>query len=117
MESKRGIRRALEYAGWEIRWSASTGDDPEAIVGAYGPYRLVVRFDADRGEPTSALTHRAGSQGVFTERRRGGELPPAPEEVVQLRAGRRHHVRLALRVAPETLLGGWGGRRRRRGRG
>ncbi len=94
MQSKRAIRRALEYAGWEVRWSASTGDDPEAIVGGYGPYRLVVRFDADRGEPTSVLTHRAGSQGVFTERWRGVELLPAPEEVVRRLSkrdtGRRH---------------------------
>lgn len=43
MQSKRGIRGALEYTGWEIRWSASTEDNPEAIVGGYGPYRLVVR--------------------------------------------------------------------------
>ena len=83
MQSKRGIRRALEYAGWEVRWSAPTEDDPEAIVGGYGPYRLVVRFDADRGEPTSVLTHRAGSQGVFTERWRDVELLPTPEEVVR----------------------------------
>ena len=83
MQSKRGIRRALEYAGWEVRWSASTEDDHEAVVGGYGPYRLVVRFDADRGEPTSVLTHRAGSQGVFTERWRGVELLPTPEEVVR----------------------------------
>jgi len=81
--SRREIRRALEYAGWEVRWSASTADDPEAIVGGYGPYRLVVRFDAERGEPTSVLTHRAGSQGVFTERWRGVELLPSPEEVVR----------------------------------
>jgi hypothetical protein len=83
VQSKRGIRRALEYAGWEVRWSARTEDDPEAIVGGYGPYRLVVRFDADRGEPTSVLTHRAGSQGVFTERWRGVDLLPTPEEVVR----------------------------------
>lgn len=83
MQSKRGIRRALEYAGWEVRWSAPTGDDGETIVGGYGPYRLVVRFDADRGEPTSVLTHRAGSQGVFTERWRGVALLPTPEEVVR----------------------------------
>ena len=83
MQSKRGIRRALEYAGWEVRWSASTEDDYEAVVGGYGPYRLVVRFDTDRGEPTSVLTHRAGSQGIFTERWRGVELLPAPEEVVR----------------------------------
>jgi hypothetical protein len=83
VQSRRGIRRALEYAGWEVRWSAPTEDDPEAIVGGYGPYRLVVRFDADRGEPTSVLTHRAGSQGVFTERWRGVDLLPTPEEVVR----------------------------------
>jgi hypothetical protein len=83
VQSKRGIRRALEYAGWEVRWPSPTGDDPEAIVGGYGPYRLVVRFDADRGEPTSVLTHRTGSQGVFTERWRGVELLPTPEEVVR----------------------------------
>ncbi len=83
MPSKREIRRALEYAGWEVRWSASTGDDPEAIVGGYGPYRLVVRFDPDRGEPTSVLTHRAGSQGIFAERWKGADLLPAPEDVVR----------------------------------
>ena len=83
MQSKRGIRRALEYAGWEVRWSTSSEDDPETIVGGYGPYRLVVRFDADRGEPTSVLTHRVGSQGVFTERWRDVELLPTPEEVVR----------------------------------
>ena len=83
MQSKRGIRRALEYAGWEVRWSPSTGDDPESIVGGYGPYRLVVRFDADRGEPTSILTHRQGSHGVFAERWRGVERLPSPEEVVR----------------------------------
>ncbi|HEV8044683.1 MAG TPA: hypothetical protein VGP38_05840 [Rubrobacter sp.] len=82
MESKREIRRALEYAGWEVRWSALTGDDSEAVVGGYGPYRLVVRFDADRG-PTSVLTYRVGSQGIFTERWRGAERLPAPDEVVQ----------------------------------
>ena len=100
MQSKRGIRRALEYAGWEVRWPSPTGDDPEAIVGGYGPYRLVVRFDADRGEPTSVLTHRTGSQGVFTERWRGVDLLPTPEEVVRRLtkrdAGRRlpddHHA-------------------------
>ena len=100
MQSKRGIRRALEYAGWEVRWPAPTEDDPETIVGGYGPYRLVVRFDADRGEPTSVLTHRAGSQGVFTERWRGVDLLPTPEEVVRRLskrdAGRRlpddHHA-------------------------
>jgi hypothetical protein len=83
VQSKRGIRRALEYAGWEVRWSASTEDDYEAVVGGYGPYRLVVRFDAEGGEPTSVLTHRAGSQGIFTERWRGVDLLPAPEEVVR----------------------------------
>jgi hypothetical protein len=83
VQSKRGIRRALEYAGWEVRWSAPNEDDPEVIVGGYGSYRLVVRFDADRGEPTSVLTHRAGSPGVFTERWRGVDLLPAPEEVVR----------------------------------
>jgi hypothetical protein len=83
VQSKRGIRRALEYAGWEVRWSASTEDDPEAIVGGYGPYRLVVRFDADRGEPTSVLTHRAGSLGVFTEEWPSVDLLPTPEEVVR----------------------------------
>lgn len=83
MQSKRGIRRALEYAGWEVRWSTSTEDDHEAVVGAYGPYRLVVRFDAERGEPISVLTYCAGSQGIFTERWRGVELLPTPEEVVR----------------------------------
>ena len=83
MQSKRGIRRALEYAGWEARWSAPTEDDPEAIVGGYGPYRLAVRFDAGRGESTSVLTHRAGSSGVFTERWRGVDLLLTPEEVVR----------------------------------
>ncbi len=82
MESKREIRRALEYAGWEVRWAASTGEDLETVVGGYGPYRLVVRFDPDRG-PTSVLTHRVGSQGVFTERWRGVEQLPAPEEIVR----------------------------------
>jgi hypothetical protein len=92
VQSKRGIRRALEYAGWEVRWSASAEDDYEAVVGGYGPYRLVVRFDTDRGEPTSVLTHRAGSQGVFTERWRGVELLPTPEEVVR-RLSKRDAVR------------------------
>lgn len=82
MESKREIRRALEYAGWEVRWSASTDEDPETVVAGYGPYRLVVRFDPDRG-PTSVLTHRVGSQGIFTERWRGVERLPAPDEVVR----------------------------------
>ncbi len=83
MGSKRKIRRALEYAGWEVRWTAATGDDPEEIVGGYGPYRLVVRFDPDHGEPTSVLTHRMGSQGLFAERWKGVELLPTPEEVVR----------------------------------
>ncbi len=83
MQSKRGIRRALEYAGWEVRWPSPTEDDPEAIVGGYGPYRLAVPFDAGRGESTSVLTHRAGSPGVFTERWRGVDLLPTPEEVVR----------------------------------
>jgi hypothetical protein len=67
----------------EVRWSSSAENDPEAIVGGYGSYRQVVRFDAEGGEPTSVLTHRAGSQGIFTERWRGVELLPAPEEVVR----------------------------------
>ena len=73
----------LEYAGWEVRWSEAVAEDPEAIVGGYGPYRLVVRFDPDGEEPTSVLTHRAGSQGVFAERWRGVERLPAPADVVR----------------------------------
>ena len=117
MQSKRGIRRALEYAGWEVRWPSPTEDDPEAIVGGYGPYRQVVRFDAGRGEPTSVLTHRAGSQGVFTERWRGawiccplprrsfGAYPSGTQDVVfptiapdatLARAGWRRQSRLAF---------------------
>ena len=83
MASKREIRRALEYAGWEVRRSNVDAEDPEAIVGGYGPYRLVVRFDPDGREPTSVLTHRAGSQGVFAERWRGVERLPAPADVVR----------------------------------
>ena len=83
MASKREIRRALEYAGWEVRWSNVDAEDPEAIVGGYGPYRLVVRFDPDSEEPTSVLTHRAGSQGVFAERWRGVDRLPSPAEVVR----------------------------------
>ena len=56
---------------------------PRGHSRGYGLYRLVVHFDADRGEPTSVLTHRAGSQGVFTERWRDVELLPTPEEVVR----------------------------------
>ena len=83
MQSKREIRRALEYAGWEVRWSASTGDDPEAIVGGYGPYRLVVRFDPDTGTPKSVVTHRVGDQGMFVQGWRGVERLPTPGEVVR----------------------------------
>ena len=62
MQSKRGIRRALEYAGWEVRWPSPTEDDPEAIVGGYGPYRLVVRFDTDRGEGASRMWCRCSAR-------------------------------------------------------
>ncbi len=51
MRSKRGIRRALEYAGWEVRWSAPTEDDLEAIAGGYGPYRLVAASMPAAGNP------------------------------------------------------------------
>lgn len=84
MASKRGIRRALEYLGWEVRWGNPSGSgNLEAVVGGYGPYRLAVRFDPDTGEPAAVLTYRVGSQGVFSERWRGAEQLPAPEEIVR----------------------------------
>ncbi len=83
MQSEREIRPALDYVGWEVRWPASIGSDPEAIVGGYSPYRLVVRFDTDCGKSKSVMTQRAGSQGAFTERWRGVELLHAPEGVAR----------------------------------
>ena len=68
VQSEREIRPALDYVGWEVRWPASIGSDPEAIVGGYSSYRLVVRFDTDCGKFTSVMTQRAGSQEAFTER-------------------------------------------------
>ena len=56
MQSKREIRPALDYVNWEVRWPASIGDDPEAIIGGCRPYRLVVRFDTNRGKSTSVMT-------------------------------------------------------------
>ena len=44
--------------------AASIGSDPEAIVGGYSPYRLVVRFDTDCGKFKSVLTQRADFQGL-----------------------------------------------------
>ena len=80
MQSGRETRLALDHVGWEVRWPASIRSDPEAmIVGSYSPYRLVVRFDTNRGKPTSVMTHRAGAQGAFTGRWPGVELLPAPE--------------------------------------
>jgi hypothetical protein len=56
VQSKREIRPALDYVNWEVRWPASIGDDPEAIIGGCRPYRLVVRFDTNRGKSTNVMT-------------------------------------------------------------
>ena len=83
MQSERDIRPALDYVGWEVRWPASIGSDPEEKVRGYGYYRLVVRFDTDCGKFKSVLTQRAGFQGAFMERWRGVELLPAHEGVAR----------------------------------
>jgi hypothetical protein len=61
VQSEREIRSALQYVGWEVRWPASIGSDPEAIVGGYNPYRSVVRFDTDCGKFKSVMSQWAGS--------------------------------------------------------
>ena len=136
----RSDQRWITWGG-EVRWPASTGSDPEAIVGGYSPYRLVVRFDTDCGKFKSMMTQRAGPRRP--SRRGGGawsycppprgspggytsgtpavvSLTTAPDAgsgagwtAVSGPALARH----ALRVAPESPLGRWGGRRRRCGRG
>ncbi len=93
MTSRRWIRRELGRLGWEVRWGSSTGAGDDAVVGGYGPYRLSVQFDPHTGSPASLISHRAGEEGVFTQRWRGTEDLPTPEETVRQllkrRAGRR----------------------------
>lgn len=90
MESSRRIRRALEYLGWEVRWQASAGaDGDEAILGAYGPYRLTVRLDVNTGEPVSVIFSRVGDGGVFVERWHGVGNLPAPALAVNRLSSRR----------------------------
>ena len=84
MAGEREIRRALEYLGWEVRWEApAEAYTPASVVGGYGPYRLVVRFDPDTGTPKSVVTHRVGDQGMFVQGWRGVERLPTPGEVVR----------------------------------
>ncbi len=89
MASRRQIRRELERLGWEVVREASAGAGDDAVVGAYGPYRLSVLFDSDTGEPASSVSHRAGEEGVFAQRWRGAEDLPTPEEAVRLLFKRR----------------------------
>lgn len=89
MSSRRRIKRELERLGWEVRWEAFAAAYGDAIVGGYGPYRLSVQFDPNTGSPMSLISHRAGEEGVFTERWRGTERLPAPEETVRRLSKRR----------------------------
>jgi hypothetical protein len=81
-ESREDVERALAELGWEVRT-----DNPGALMGGYGKYRLMVSFQD--GEPTSVTISYVGKGGEILSRSWPGvKRLPSPKSVVRrLRTG------------------------------
>jgi hypothetical protein len=77
--SREGVRRALTDLGWEVK---TEGGAPEAVVGAYGKYHVMVSFEG--GDPTSVIISYVGRGGGMLSRKWPGvEHLPTPQKVVR----------------------------------
>jgi hypothetical protein len=78
-ESREDIKRTLADLGWEVQ---TDEESPEAIMGGYGKYHLMVSFEC--GVPASVIISNVGKGGEILSRKWSGvERLPTPQRVVR----------------------------------